>query len=72
VLLLNIEHEMAPLTEEMRSGMLPWYGHFMQNNENHISIKRIMCENVDGHPSRGRPKIRWKNCVKDMRLKRGR
>jgi hypothetical protein len=30
----------------------------------------VMSMNVDGHPSRGRPKNRWMNCMKDdMRIK---
>jgi hypothetical protein len=27
--------------------------------------KRVMSMNVDGHSSRGRPKTRWMDCVKD-------
>jgi hypothetical protein len=43
--------------------------HVMRMDENHIT-KRVTNVNVDGHPSRGRPKKRWMGCVKDvMRIK---
>jgi hypothetical protein len=41
----------------------------MGGGGNHIT-KRVMSMNVDGHPSRSRPKKRWMDCVKDhMRIK---
>jgi hypothetical protein len=43
---------------------LAWYGHVMRKDESHIT-KRVMSMNVDGHPSRGCPKKRWMDCVKD-------
>jgi hypothetical protein len=36
----------------------------MRKDESHIT-KRVMTMNVDGHPSRGRPRERWMDCVKD-------
>jgi hypothetical protein len=42
----------------------------MRRDECHIT-KRVMNMNVDGHPSRGLPKKRWMDWVKDnMRIKR--
>jgi hypothetical protein len=41
----------------------------MQRVTSHIT-KGVMSMNVDGHPSRGRPKKRLMDCVKDdMRIK---
>jgi hypothetical protein len=45
----------------------------MRRDESHI-IKRVMTDesemNVDGHPSRGRPRKRWMDYVlDDMRIK---
>jgi hypothetical protein len=41
----------------------------LRRDESHI-IKRVMNMNVDGHPSRGRPRKRWMDCVKDnMKIK---
>jgi hypothetical protein len=35
-----------------------------------VITKRVMSMNVDGHLSRGRPRNRWVDCVKDdMRIK---
>jgi hypothetical protein len=45
--------KVAPVTENV-----------MRRDESHIT-KRVMSMNVDGHPSRGRPKKRWTDCVKD-------
>jgi hypothetical protein len=53
----------------MRSNRLAWYGHVMRRDKIHI-IKRVMTMNVHGHPSRGLPRTRWINCVKDdMKVK---
>jgi hypothetical protein len=61
--------EVAPVTEKMRSNRLAWYGQVMRWDESRIT-KRVMSMCVDGHPSRGRPKKRWMECVKDdMRVK---
>jgi hypothetical protein len=58
-----------PVSEKMRSIRLAWYGHVMCRDESHIT-KRVMNMNVDGQPSRGRPKKRWMDYVKDdMRIK---
>jgi hypothetical protein len=41
----------------------------MRRDENYIT-KRMMSMNGDGHPSRGRPRKRWMDCVKDdMKIK---
>jgi hypothetical protein len=61
--------KVAPVTEKMRSKGLAWYGHVIRRDESHIT-KREMSMNVDGHPSRGPPKKRWMDCVKDdIRMK---
>jgi hypothetical protein len=54
----------APVPEKMRSNRLAWYGHVMRNDESYIT-KRVMSMNEGGRPSRGRPKKRWMDCVKD-------
>jgi hypothetical protein len=56
--------KVAPVFEKMRSNRVAWYGHVMRRDESHIT-KTVMTMNVDGHPSRGRPRKRWMDCVKD-------
>jgi hypothetical protein len=68
--------KVASVTEKMRSNRLAWYGHVMRRDESHIT-KRVLTMNVDWHPerrgrkmkrktcSRGRPRKRWMDCVKD-------
>jgi hypothetical protein len=61
--------KVVPVTEKMSSSRLAWYRHVMQRDESQIT-KRAMSMKVDGHPSKGRPKKRWVDCVKDnMRIK---
>jgi hypothetical protein len=61
--------KVAPVTEKMRCNKLAWYGHVMRRDESHIT-KRVMSRNVDGYPSRDRPKKRLVDYVKDdMRIK---
>jgi hypothetical protein len=60
--------KIALVTEKMRSNRLAWYGLVMRKDESPHREKGD--EYVDGHPSRGRPKKRWMNCVKgDMTIK---
>jgi hypothetical protein len=56
--------KVAPVSEKMRSNRLAWYGHVIWRDESHIT-KRVMTMNVDEHPSRGRPRKSWMDCVKD-------
>jgi hypothetical protein len=65
---IRVSLKVAPVTEKMRSNRLAWCGHVMWRDESHIT--KMMSMNVDEHPSRGRPKKRWMDCVKDdMRIK---
>jgi hypothetical protein len=50
--------KVEPVTEKTRSNRLAWYGHVMWRDES-SRTKRVISMNVDGHPSRGRPKRRW-------------
>jgi hypothetical protein len=36
----------------------------MRGEKSHIT-KKVMSMNVDGHPSRGRPRKSWMDCVKN-------
>jgi hypothetical protein len=59
------------VTEKTRSNRLAWYGHVIRRDESHIT-KRVISMNIDGHPSRGRPRKRWKDCVNyDMNKRSG-
>jgi hypothetical protein len=61
--------KVAPVTEKMRSSRLAWCGNVMWRDKSHI-IKRVLTMNVDGHPSSGKPRKGWMDCVKyDMKIK---
>lgn len=62
--------KVAPVTEKMRSNRLAWYGHVMRREESHVT-RKVMNMNVDGYRSRGRPKKRWMDCVKDDMCRNG-
>jgi hypothetical protein len=49
---------------------LAWYGHVMRRDESHIT-KRVMTDECRLEVlSRGRPRKRWMDCVKDdMKIK---
>jgi hypothetical protein len=64
---IRVNFKVAPVTEKLRSNRLGWYGHVMRRDESHITkrVMTVMSMNVDGHSSRGRPKKKWMDCVKD-------
>ena len=52
----------ADIAEKVRETRLRWYGH-VQRSEQYI--KRAMEEKVTGSRSRGRQKLRWRDCVQN-------
>ncbi|XP_075976494.1 uncharacterized protein LOC142976812 [Anticarsia gemmatalis] len=62
--------KVAAVTEKLESRRLSWYGHVMRREESHVT-RRVMNMNVSGHVSRGRPKKRWMDCVKEDMNKKG-
>ena len=60
---------MTDITEKMREVRLRWLGHVMRQKEEEPA--RIAMEmEVKGTRSRGRPKMRWRECIaKDMKRK---
>ena len=55
---------MAPVTEKLCGNRLSWYGHVMRRDEENV-VRKVLSMNVDGYMSRGRPKKRWMDCVKN-------
>lgn len=61
--------KVAPIAEKLRANRLSWYGHVRRRDDSHVT-QRVLSMNVDGRKSRGRPRKRWMDCVKeDMRRK---
>ena len=48
---------------KIRERRLAWYGHVERREEDHY-LKRIVNMEVPGRRRRGRPKTRWKDCVR--------
>ena len=51
------------LSDKLREARLRWFGHVMRREETYVG-KRVM-EIVVGKRKRGRPRRRWKDCVKE-------
>ena len=54
---------MEKLSDKLREVRLRWFGHVMRREETYVG-KRVM-EIVIGKRKRGRPRRRWKDCVKE-------
>ena len=51
----------------MQERRLNWYGHVLRRDDNYIG-KRVMALEVPGQRTRGRPKLRWKDRIKEDML----
>ena len=55
---------MYPIAEFRREKRLRWFGH-VQRRDKYDATRKILQMEVDGKRNRGRPKLRWRDLVKD-------
>ena len=61
--------KVAEIRSKIQERRLNWYGHVMRREGEYVG-RRVMAMKIPGHRSRGRPKFRWKDRLKeDMREK---
>ena len=58
------EARMYPMAEFPREKRLRWFGH-VQRQDKYDATRKILQMTVDGKRNRGRPKLRWRDLVKD-------
>ena len=56
--------KVGEITKKVQERRLKWYGHVMRREEHYI-VRRAMVMKVQGRRTRGRPKRRWLDKVKD-------
>ena len=55
---------MYSMAEFLREKRLRWFGHVYRRDK-HDATRRILQMTVDGKRNRGKPKLRWRDLVKD-------
>ena len=55
---------MYPMAEFLREKRLRWFGH-VQRRDKYDATRNILQMTVDGKRNRGRPKLRWRDLVRD-------
>ena len=59
--------KVAPISMKVKETRLRWFGHVMRREANHPTRRTLEME-PPGRRRRGRPALRWKDCVaRDMR-----
>ena len=51
-------------SKKVQEARLRWYGHLMRREELHVA-REVMDIEINGTRRRGRPKTRWKDCIRD-------
>ena len=59
------EANMYPMAEFLREKRLRWFGHMQRRDKDDATRKILQMMEVDGKRNRGRPKLRWRDLVKD-------
>ena len=55
--------KVVEISKKVQEGRLRWYGHILRREEDHVG-RRTMEMEVQGRRRRGRPRKRWKDCVR--------
>ena len=58
------EAHMYPMAEFLGEKRLRWFGH-VRNRDKDEATRKILQITVDGKRNRGRPKLRWRDLVKE-------
>ena len=56
--------KMVEISKKVQEGRLRWYGHLLRKEDDHVGRSKMEME-VQGGRKRGRPRKRWRDCVRD-------
>ena len=56
--------KVVEISKKIQEGRLRWYGHLLRRDEDHVG-RCTMEMKVQGRRKRGRPRKRWRDCVRD-------
>ena len=62
--------KVTELSKKIQEGRLRWYGHLLRRCEYHVG-KHTMNIEVLGRRQRGRPRKRWRDCVREDLIMKG-
>ncbi|XP_064080729.1 uncharacterized protein LOC135197642 [Macrobrachium nipponense] len=57
-------------SKKVQEARLRWYRHLMRREEQHMA-REVMDVEVDGTQRRGRPKTRWRDCIRNYMREKG-
>ena len=63
--------KVSEVSRKVQEARLRWYGHLVRRNDEQHVAREVMEMEVDGTRRRGRPRIRWRDCVRDDMRERG-
>ncbi len=56
--------KVTEISAKMQERRINWYGHVIRRGDEYVG-KRVMTSQVEGRRRRGRPKLRWKDKLKE-------
>ena len=62
--------KVVEISKKLQGGRLRWYGHLLRREDDHVGRSTMEME-VQGKRRRGRPRKRWRDCVRDDMYLRG-
>ena len=63
--------KVSEASRKVQEARLRWYGHLLRRNDEQHVAREVMEMEVNGTRKRGRPRIRWKDCIGDDMREKG-